>query len=421
MHYALKLIQAGASLRVTARILSWLLPELRLGRRTPCYQTVRQWLLRIGLYELGRARSRGDDWVWLVDHTQQLGDQKGLLIVGLRLSDWDRSRPLSHDDLEVLVLEPETTSTGESVCRHFDQLHQRLGAPRAVISDGASELRLAFALYRQRHPEATSVWLYDIKHFAALLLKRELKDDPTWKRFTAAANRTKQQCSVTALAALNPPNQRGQARYLNLQELLAWARKILALLDHPQGAKAIGLDPEKFQAKLGWLREHRQDIDHWSAAMRVIELTESHVRRSGVDRGVVEHLKPQLQAAATSPLSQRLRDRLLAHLDEQAQQTKPGEHLPASSEVLESLIGTYKHLQGEQSHQGVTPLLLGLGALMTADPPAENVQQALLAIHTRQLAAWCRERFGDTLQSCRQHLRHLLTPRTKPSPRLVAT
>jgi hypothetical protein len=92
-------------------------------------------------------------------------------------------------------------------------------------------------------------------------------------------------------------------------------------------------------AKLGWLREYRQAIEHWSAALQVVEITESHVRRHGVYRGLVEQLQAPLAAVATSPWSARLRDRLLRHLAEQAEQTIAEEHLPASSEVLESLIG----------------------------------------------------------------------------------
>jgi hypothetical protein len=415
MYYGLELVRSGASLRAAARILSWMLPDMKLGKRAPCYQTVRQWLLRVGLHTLTNARPRSDDRVWIVDHTQQLGDKKVLLIVGLRLSAWLAGRPLEHGDLELLVMHPETKSTGESLDQHFEALQERVGMPRGIISDGARDLRLGVALFCARHPKQRVAWLYDIKHFTALLLKRELENNATWQAFTAAANRTKQQCSVTALAALNPPNQRGKARYLNLQELVAWGRKILELLDNPRGAEQLGLDAAKCMAKLGWLREYREAIEEWRAAMQVVEVTESHVRRQGVYQGLAEDLSSQLKAAATSPLSQRLRDRLLTHLAEQAGQTTENEHLPASSEVLESLIGTYKYLQGEQSHHGVTSLVLGLGALMPRNL-APIITSALSAIGTRALTTWCREQLGPTLQGCRQRLHQLLSHSTKPDP-----
>ena len=411
---AMQLVRSGASLRAAARILGWLAPTLGLGERTPCYQAVRQWLLRVGLHALLHPRERGDDWIWLIDHTQQLGDKKVLLIVGLRLAQWQRGEPLQQRDLQLLAVHPETHSTGESLAEHLQELQQQTGMPRAIVSDGARDLRLGVELFYAQHPEHHGAWLYDIKHFAAILLKHELTDDADWQAFTAAANRTKQQCSVTALAALHPPNQRGKARYLNLQELLAWGRKVLQLLD-ADAAPQLGLDPAKFETRFGWLRDFRSQLDAWQAALQVVEITESHVRREGVYRGLVETLAPLLDAAASSPLSQRLRDKLLQHLAEQSLQTMADEHLPASSECLESLIGTYKHLQGEQGHHGVTSLVLALGAFLTRDLNAA-IPATLASTTTRTLRDWSRDQLGATLQACRQRCHHFLASLTKTNP-----
>jgi hypothetical protein len=419
VHFALQLVRLGASLRATARILSWLAPLCGLGERTPCYQSVRQWLLRVGLHALSQPRQRSDDWIWMLDHTQQLGDKKVLLVVGLRLSQWRRGEPLQQRDLELLAVLPETSTTGESLAEHLQELESQLGVPRAIVSDGARELRLGVNLFYAQHPGSPNAWLYDIKHFAAILLKHELEPNADWQAFTAAANRTKQQCSVTALAALHPPNQRGKARYLNLQELLAWSRKVLQLLD-ANAAPQLGLDPAKFAARFGWLRDFRTALDEWQAALHVVEIAESHVRREGVYRGLVETLALQLAAAATSPLSQRLRDKLLEHLNEQSQQTMGDVHLPASSESLESLIGTYKHLQGEQGHHGVTSLVLALGTLLTPDLNAA-LPAAFASTTTRSLRDWCQKRLGTTLQACRQRCHHFLASLAKPNPQQAST
>ena len=40
------------------------------------YYSVRLWLLRLGLYQLSRAKQQADDWMWIIDHTLQLGDRK---------------------------------------------------------------------------------------------------------------------------------------------------------------------------------------------------------------------------------------------------------------------------------------------------------------------------------------------------------
>lgn len=417
VYYGLKLVMSGVRLRAAARILKWLLPLLGLGERAPTYFSLRLWLLRVGLHQLQLSRTPADDWVWIVDHTQQLGETKVIIIIGLRLSQWKPGeRPLEYADVQLLALEPVITSTGEVVNAQFERQAEKSGVPCAIVSDNGRDLRRGVNLFQQRHPG--TVWVYDIKHFAASLLKRELEHDPQWQAFTAAANRAKQQCSMTPLAALAPPAQRGKARYLNLGELVAWGMKALRWLDDPRAAVAAHFDPLKCEARLGWLRGYRQSLAQWQGALNVLAAAESYVRRAGLHRDISRKLKPQLDAAVAGPLSARLRDDMLAHLAEQSQQVQEGQRLPASSEVIESLIGKYKHLQGEQSHQGLTSMILGLGALLTL-PLRQIIPAAQGQTRTADLRAWCHEQLGSTLQACRRRLTQLLPKGTKPGPQLA--
>lgn len=95
----------------------------------PAANTGQWWLLRSGLYELSRPKEVAEDWVWLVDHTIQLGPVKCLLIVAVRLSAWeshDRG-PLEHRDLSFLALEPMRQSTGPLVEAHWSRRLPRQG------------------------------------------------------------------------------------------------------------------------------------------------------------------------------------------------------------------------------------------------------------------------------------------------------
>ena len=86
----------------------------------PSWYAGRFWLLRIGYYKLMRPKEQTGDWVWIVDHTVQLGAEKCLLILGVRLSQLSPTDlVLSHDDVEPIALFPVTHSRGEVV---FEQL-----------------------------------------------------------------------------------------------------------------------------------------------------------------------------------------------------------------------------------------------------------------------------------------------------------
>ena len=196
---------------------------------SPCPTSTRSWLLRIGLHKLTRAQPQGDDWIWLVDHTVQLGAHKGLVVVGLRLAAWQADpRPLAHQDVRLLHLAPMERSNGRAVQRELKKVVARTGVPRQIVSDGGSDLKKGIALFRQAHPQSTPT--YDITHKVACLLKKELEADPDWERFIGEANLARRGLALTSAGFLVPPALKTKARYMNLDSLVAWGRKVLAYL-----------------------------------------------------------------------------------------------------------------------------------------------------------------------------------------------
>jgi hypothetical protein len=144
------------------------------GGRVGTYYSVRLWLLRLGHYQLNRPKELADDWMWIIDHTMQLGDRKCLIIVGLRQSAWDAvDRCLSHEDVQLIDLVPVTESTGEVVYRQLEAATAKTGVPRAIISDDGRDLHKGINQFREAHP--STAWMYDIKHKTACLLKHALE------------------------------------------------------------------------------------------------------------------------------------------------------------------------------------------------------------------------------------------------------
>jgi len=83
---------------------------------SPSWSSTRLWLLRLGYYKLTRSKEEGDDWVWIVDHVVQTGQEKCLLIVGIRLSAVPAAGEyLTHADVEPIAIYPVTQSNGEIV------------------------------------------------------------------------------------------------------------------------------------------------------------------------------------------------------------------------------------------------------------------------------------------------------------------
>ena len=96
----------------------------------------------------------------------------------------------------------------------------------------------------------------------------------------------------------------------------------------------------------------------------------------------------------------------------QGQQAREGERLLGSSEVLESIIGKFKHVAGERGQHGLTGMVLSIGALV-GNLAVATVQAAMTEITTHEVWNWCRSHLGATVQSVRQRIRQALHPEQK--------
>ena len=100
-------MMAGSSLRSLPRIFEIFQNDPDPDAHLPSASGARWWLLRIGLYALREPLEQASDWVYIIDHSIQIGTLKLCLILGIRLTDLPSpSRPLRHSDMRLLALIP---------------------------------------------------------------------------------------------------------------------------------------------------------------------------------------------------------------------------------------------------------------------------------------------------------------------------
>lgn len=397
----LKLVlDAAGSLRCVAATCRVLAKPLGMEDRAPCANTGRNWMLRIGLYALHCPLEQADDWIWMMDHTLQLGPYKCLVILGIRRGAWEQDRrPLRHEDMTLLNLTPMAPATGEAVVAQLEATIARTGVPRVVLSDGGTDLKRAMEIFETAHPETAHV--LDLKHKHALLLKKRLEADPRWAAFVTAANQMRLGVTQTDLAFLNPPALKTKARFMNLDRLVHWARRALQYLDHPPATAAFEVDRARVGEKLNWLRAYRGELRKWSGWLKLIRTTEAQVHCSGLHRRLPHQLRRRLKPLAKAASQRRLLREIIEFVTTQVAHLKPHERMIGSTEVLESVIGKYKRLQASHSAGGMTALLLSIGAFV-GPQSLKFVQQALETIRTAQIQHWCGNTLGLTIPSQRR-------------------
>jgi hypothetical protein len=409
-------LSGGAALRSASRLLAIVQQELDLPIEVPHWSTGRSWLLRLGYWKLVRPKVRADDWVWLVDHSAQIGEEKCLVILGVRLSQLPPAgQCLRHEDLEPIEVLPVTKSNQDVVYQQLMDATAKTGIPRAVVEDHGSDLHAGVRRFCQEHKRTVSV--YDIKHKAATVLKRQLENDPRWRSFSKVVGETKFSVQQTEISFLVPPSQRSKARFMNLGNLIGWGQKTLTLLDAPPAVVREQCSPERLEEKLGWLREYRQELTEWSNMQAVIDTVVGHVSSHGLYRGASEALKEKLGPLSGSDRSDQVRADLLEFVAAESNKVDPGERLPGSTTVLESCFGKLKYLEREQSKSGFTGLLLSLGALVSKTT-REVVDEALTATRTNDVIKWCEEKLGQTLQAKRRKAYSDSTKRNKSGMKL---
>lgn len=471
-HYPAQIVQLGIeqvthslnSLRGSQKTFSLFNQYFKVG--APSYNSIRTWLLRVGLYTLKQRPVYDEDWIMILDVTLELGHLKCLGIVGLpvsRLS--ERGYALKHEDVDVLSLVVLSSCTGEVIERQIEQVsQQQQRPPLQIVSDHGSEIKKGIRLYQQQHPDL--IWTHDVTHAMAILLKKELQGDETYQAFMRQCNLSRQQIKQTPLYFLSPPKQRPKARYLNIGSHIRWAQRLLEYqdqadfsaikpdyqVDQPALAQLqTQLDPETwrhltqlkrksypdratfceqlrqqlgddrwadygpalcqaadlgrryFEDKLGWVSAYRPDLPIYAQLSSLVNTVARQLKQQGLNQKAPDLFDKQTAALTLSPRLESFKTYILAYLRSQVASLSPDQTLLASSDVLESIFGKYKLFSSERSFKEIGQMVLTI-PLFTAKLTPQWVKQALEAIPMADVQTWAKQTFGQSMLSKRRNL-----------------
>jgi hypothetical protein len=394
-------VQAGVTMRAVPRVFAILYHKLEATSVIPAANSVRWWLQRLGLYALREPLPKASDWVLLIDHSVQIGTVKVCVILGIRLCDVPYPRrALRYEDMQTIAVIPVEQSTGEIVDAQLEQTTLRTGIPRQIVSDGGRDVKKGAALFALRHPETTVT--YDAAHHGAIVLKRCFEDDPQWSEYIGRLSQIKSRIRQTIDAFLASPSLRPKARYMNLESLLKWSRRILDLLERDaSGGRASTRARERAELRYGWLRDYRTSIEKWSRWEATVRASVSYVRTRGLSVHSESGLREHLSELPSELYDERLATELGTFVRESSAAAGPDECLVGSTEVLESLFGKWKTLERQESQSGITGLVLSIGALL-GSWPASRIQAALEATPVKHVVDWCQENLPSSVQSQRR-------------------
>jgi hypothetical protein len=386
-------------LRATEAVLRIVFEWLGIAVSIPDWTSIRTWMQRLGVAAIEEPLEQADDWVWLADHSNQIGPEKVLVVLGVRASQLPPpGTPLRHEDVRVLTVQPGTTWKTEDVAAVYESLAAQHGAPRAVLSDGAAELRDAAQVLKKLRPDA--IVLGDFKHRAANVLKSIVGGDPRFAEFQTHVGGTRSAIQQTELAHLVPPAAKTKARFMNLAATLHWATTMLWLLDTPDAKGRASITAERLEEKLGWLRSFASDISTWTACQRVISTGVTFVNEQGLSRGAAERFRELVADSSSHAASRDVAERLTTFLRNAESLLADGERLPLSTEILESSFALYKQLERQHSKSGFTSLIATFGSLLRPAIPA-TIRSAFERVKVIDVCQWLQNNLPKTLTAKR--------------------
>ncbi len=368
----------------------------------PSHVTIRNWVLKVGYYELMRPKEQADDWIILLDHSIQFGQEKIFTVLGIREKYFLKlKRPLQVSDLEPLLEIPMKTSNGELVAEEIKKLKKELGNIIYACGDYGSDLKKGLRL-------SFVVHFHDLSHLISNEIKKIYDEDTRYLLLKNEMSLMRSKFSQTNIAAIVPPKQRKKSEYQSFDTIINWAQKALNLLENTFNDKNRTDELEKkftketierIKKELSWIIKYKKLITELNEINSTKKEIEKELKYNGLSLSTLEKAKQSFSKVISSA-GIRLKDSILPILNEQFNLLPDKDIILCSSDILESTFGKYKNRVSENPMASVTSLMLIIAAF-TCNLTEEKIRECMENVKISDIKKWTNDKIGMTLHKQR--------------------
>jgi len=361
---------------------------LNIELSSPSFSTVKLWVEKIGYAKLQSAKEKSDDWILVLDESIGIGQERVLVVLGIRRSKIDFTRPLALQDMEPILVKSSKRWSGHDISKELDIIKKKLGTVIYAVTDGGSTLRSGLQ-------DAGIDWVYDITHASAIFLDKIYRNNEGFKAFTHNAGQMRYKLCCSKNAHLIPPNQRSKSRFLNIDILSNWAIKALTAYD----ANKISSD-ERLQLK--WIKEMEPFILEMNILISKVQQISIILKNEGLSKKTMKKCIACLKGCKKGKLLQ-FKNLMIEYLKTHTKCiTKYKEKLLCCSDVIESTFGKYKNELSKNPMCGITGLVLIIPAF-TANLTVEWINEAIDSCTVKDIQKWNKENLCASLLSKRKN------------------
>jgi hypothetical protein len=355
---------------------------------SPCNTTITNWILKLGYYELTKTKTIADDWIILLDHSIQIGDQKVFVVYGIRQSEMHYDRALQYSDLSPLCIISKNKWDAQAVAEQIKIIENKIGKIKYAVGDYNGNLKKALQLCEIRH-------IHDITHWLALSVEKLYKNDTQYQGFCLKMSELRSKFVQSDIAHIMPTKQRKKSSYQNIKSISDWAMKNLLFLENDsQTLKKYGKEKEN----LMWLKEYKDliyELDKINQTLCKIEIV---LKTKGLSDETIKTCNSILNLSTlnTSEKGAKFKTQLINYMTQTLHLIPQKESLLCTSDILESAFGKYKNYTNSNPMACVTSLILCLAAFTSSLTEIEIVK-ALEKTKIKEIKKWVIENIGDSV------------------------
>ena len=378
----------------------------------PSHTVIRDWILQVGYYKIMTIK-KAKDWIGIIDLSIQVGSKKCLLILGVRAATLLNKKPLTFEDVSVLHIELLEKTSGSIIYEAIKKSEAKVGQYIQFCQDQGSDIGAGARLYIQNVKEKEGrkiILVNDISHKIANLLAIEV-EKLGWSEFASQVSKMKNRLQFTQWAILCPPNQRSKSRYMNLDEIINWSKKIILHIKETE-EKCSTLQKQFFLEnqylknlleKFGWIKSKESMIYEISELLFIGKIVRQKIRNQGIHLKTSSELELELQNLSIRTSANQFVNNILDFIDKQTKDLEDTRIALGCTEIIESVFGKLKQLMDEDTKDGFTPFVLSIAACV-GKLNLEIVQKALSSSSKKQVNNWIKENFPESICSQRRKL-----------------
>jgi len=357
-----------------------------LNINTPSHSTIISWSKKFGLYHLERTISKSNDWVIILDESIQFGNEKMLVVLGIREHDIDYNKALQYQDLECLALKISSSWKGVEIKKVLDEVESKVGKIKYAIADMGNSIKKALVLSNLDHVE-------DLTHKLSWIIKRIFEKNTEFITCTKKIAHLRKTMVLSKMSHVLPPAQRVHSRFMNLKPIIDWG---LSIINIHQDKSLL---PLEYAKKLSGIVEHKELLIEMSQIVEQAINIQKILKNKSVSEATIAECMRNLKALPDKPNLKIFKSETIIYLKKMRaiKNKQKSKKILCSSDILESSFGKYKSYINNNKSIGITALSLTIPAFINDYSNQNIILSAMESTTKKDLESWRNDNIGDSL------------------------